>query len=80
VKRQRLRKFLALVSFLLFPVTIYYLSPVLPLQGAAEGVLVGSLILFGLLFLASLVAGRAFCGWSARRPVSTMRPCWGSVN
>lgn len=63
MKRQRLRKSLALVSFLLFPVTIYYLSPVLPLQGASEGVLAGSLMLFGLLFLVSLVAGRAFCGW-----------------
>ncbi len=29
MKRQRLRKFLLLLSFLLFPVTIYYLSPVL---------------------------------------------------
>lgn len=63
MKRQRLRKSLTLVSFLLFPVTIYYLSPALPLQGAAEGVLVGSLIVFGLLFLVSLVMGRAFCGW-----------------
>jgi polyferredoxin len=44
-------------------VTIYYLSPALPLEGAAEGVLVGSLIVFGVLFLVSLVAGRAFCGW-----------------
>lgn len=63
MKRQRLRKFLVLVSFLLFPITIYYLSPVLPLQGASEGVLAGSLMLFGLLFLVSLVVGRAFCGW-----------------
>lgn len=63
MNRQRQRKILVLISFLLFPVTIYYLSPVLPLQGASEGVLVGSLMVFGLLFLSSLVAGRAFCGW-----------------
>jgi ferredoxin-type protein NapH len=61
--RQKLRKGLIVGMFLLFPVTIYYFSPVLFLQGAAMGLLSGSAIVFGLQFLSSLVLGRAFCGW-----------------
>lgn len=64
VKRQRLRKALIIVSFLLFPVTIFYLSPYLILEGAAKGKVVGSFISFALLFISSLVLGRAFCGWA----------------
>lgn len=63
MKRQSIRQALVLVSLLLFPVTLYYLSPVLIISGAFEGIVSGSLILFGLQFVASLVFGRAFCGW-----------------
>jgi ferredoxin-type protein NapH len=62
-KRQKLRKGLIIGMFLLFPVTIYYFSPVLFLEGAAAGILAGSAVIFGLQFLSSLVLGRAFCGW-----------------
>lgn len=62
-RRQRIRKGLILVSFLLFPITIYYFSPVLVLESAAVGVVNGSLIVFALLFLSSLVLGRGWCGW-----------------
>jgi polyferredoxin len=61
--RQRLRRGLVLVSFLLFPVTMYYFSPYLIIEGAAAGIVSGSMIMFGLQFASSLVAGRAFCGW-----------------
>lgn len=61
--RQRLRKGLVFGSFLLFPVTLFYFSPALSLEGAAKGIVSGSLLLFGLLFLSSLFLGRAFCGW-----------------
>ena len=61
--RQNIRKTALLVSLLLFPLTMYYFSPVLVIQGAAAGIAAGSLVMFGLLFLSSLVAGRAFCGW-----------------
>jgi ferredoxin-type protein NapH len=62
-RRQRVRKALIVTSFLLFPVTFYYLSPVLVIQGSSEGIIVGSLILFFLMFLFSLFLGRAYCGW-----------------
>ncbi|RJP26840.1 MAG: 4Fe-4S binding protein [Actinobacteria bacterium] len=62
-RRQRVRKALIIASFVLFPVTFYYLSPILIIQGASEGIIVGSFIAFALMFLFSLVLGRAFCGW-----------------
>lgn len=63
MKRQNLRSALILVSFTLMPVTLYYMSPALIVMGAAQGIVVGSFIVFGAQFLASLVLGRAFCGW-----------------
>ncbi|HWR24185.1 MAG TPA: 4Fe-4S binding protein [Feifaniaceae bacterium] len=62
-KRQRLRRALLLVSFLLFPITINYYSPYLILQGSMEGVLAGSALLFGGQFLFAIFFGRLFCGW-----------------
>jgi ferredoxin-type protein NapH len=61
--RQKIRMALILVSFFLFPATFYYLSPVLIIQAASEGTINGSFIMFALLFVSSLVLGRAFCGW-----------------
>ena len=61
--RQKIRAGSILLSFFLFPATFYYLSPVLILQTANEGIINGSFIMFGLLFFSSLVLGRAFCGW-----------------
>jgi ferredoxin-type protein NapH len=49
---------------LLFPVTIYYFSPYLIIKGALQGIIVGSFLMFGLLFVLSLFLGRAFCGWA----------------
>lgn len=61
--RQRVRKTLVLLTFLSFPVTMNFLSPYLIVEGAARGVVNGSLMLFGLMFLSSLFLGRAWCGW-----------------
>lgn len=61
--RQKLRKGIILFSFFFFPATFYYFSPVLIIQATKEGIINGSFIMFGLLFISSLVAGRGFCGW-----------------
>lgn len=63
MKRQQIRKTILLISFLLFPVTIWYFSPYLIIMGAAQGVITGSFIVFVLLFVGSLFFGRVFCGW-----------------
>ena len=62
--RQKIRRACILISFLLFPITIFYMSPVLIIEGAARGILVGSFIVFGLQLLSGLIVGRAFCGWA----------------
>ena len=62
--RQRLRKALLLVSFLLFPITLYYFSPAIVLGGAAEGVVNASLMVFAAQFVLALVVGRLWCGWA----------------
>jgi polyferredoxin len=60
--RQRIRRALLLLSLLLFPISLYYFSPALILQGAAEGIVTGSFIVFGLMFLSALFLGRLWCG------------------
>jgi ferredoxin-type protein NapH len=61
--RQRLRRATIFASFLLFPLTLNYFSPVLIVQGAITGAVTASAITFGALFLSGLVFGRGFCGW-----------------
>jgi polyferredoxin len=61
--RQCIRRALILISFLLFPITLNYFSPYLIIDGASQGIINGSFVLFGLLFLSSLVLGRGWCGW-----------------
>ncbi|MGC9357108.1 MAG: 4Fe-4S binding protein, partial [Anaerolineae bacterium] len=62
--RQRIRKGLLFLSLLLFPITLYYFSPALIIQGASEGVINGSFIVFGLMLLGALFVGRLWCGWA----------------
>jgi ferredoxin-type protein NapH len=61
--RQKLRKGIIFVSFLLFPATFYYLSPILIIEATRKGIINGSFILFLLMFVSALVLGRAYCGW-----------------
>lgn len=73
MKRQKVRKTILLASFLLFPITIYYLSPYLIIQGAAEGIVTGSFIVFGSMMIFSLFFGRTFCGWLC--PAGGLQEC-----
>jgi ferredoxin-type protein NapH len=61
--RQNIRKWLLVISFLLLPVTLAFISPIIILMGAAEGIATGSMILFITIFLLSLVVARLWCGW-----------------
>jgi len=61
--RQRVRKSLLLVSFLLFPIIMNYFSPYVIIDGASQGIVNGSLVIFGLMFLSALFVGRLWCGW-----------------
>lgn len=63
VLRQRIRRGLLLLALLLFPVTLNYFSPYVIIDGASQGIVNGSLIVFMLMFVSSLVVGRFWCGW-----------------
>jgi len=78
VIRQRIRKALLLLSFLLFPITLYYFSPALIIQGASEGIVNGSLIVFGLMFLSALFVGRLWCGWAC--PAGALQELGAPIN
>lgn len=62
-KRQRIRKMILIITFLLFPAIFYYLSPYLIVQGTIKGIITGSFIAFTMMFFSSLFLGRAYCGW-----------------
>jgi len=63
MRRQKVRRLLLIASLLLFPVTLYYFSPALILTAAAEGIINGSFIVFGMMFIGSMFFGRIFCGY-----------------
>ncbi len=62
-RRQKIRMTILLITLLLFPVLLNYLSPYLIMAGASEGVINGSLLVFSALFVAALVIGRGWCAW-----------------
>jgi polyferredoxin len=67
-----------LISLLLFPLVLFYLSPALPLMGLAKGIISGALIFFFMLFVISLFFGRLFCGWLC--PAGGLQEACFSVN
>ena len=46
MKRQKIRRLLLIISLLLFPMTLYYFSPALIINGALKNVMNGSFITF----------------------------------
>lgn len=78
MKRQRLRKFLLLLSFLLFPVTIYYLSPVLIINAGLNGIINGSFVVFLILLVGSIFFGRIFCAYLC--PAGGLQECAFCIN
>jgi polyferredoxin len=88
LNRQRIRKALLFISLLLLPATLYYFSPALILEGASEGIINGSLIVFGLMFLSALFVGRLWCGWACptgalqefAQPINDKRTPGGKLN
>jgi len=76
--RRRARRTFALISLLLFPLTLYYLSPAVIAMGAAEGIVAGSAFLFAALFLSSLFLGRSFCSWLC--PAGAIQDCAAKIN
>lgn len=76
--RQSWRKFLIILTFLSFPITMNYLSPYIIVDGAIQGTVSGSFLVFIGLFLSALILGRGFCGWVC--PAAGYQECLGIVN
>lgn len=76
--RQRRRRLVLLLSLLLFPVTLYYFSPVLILNAGLNGIINGSFIVFSLLFLLSIPFGRLFCSYLC--PAGGLQECAFAIN
>jgi polyferredoxin len=69
---------LLFLSLLLFPITLYYFSPALIVQGAAEGIITGSFIAFALMSLSALFVGRLWCGWAC--PAGALQEFGAPIN
>ena len=76
--RQRVRKALLIISFLLFPVTIWYFSPYLIIQAASEHIMNGSFIVFSAMFILSMFLGRVWCGYLC--PAGGLQECLAQCN
>lgn len=73
----KLRKFTLLTAMLLFPVTIYYMSPYLIFQAAFQSAVNGSFILFCLMTVLSVPFGRIFCAFLC--PAGAVQECAAQV-
>ncbi len=61
--KRKVRNTMMIISLLLFPITMNYLSPYVSIDGAIQGLVTGSLLVFFALFLSGMVLGRSWCGW-----------------
>ncbi|QHI73556.1 4Fe-4S binding protein [Aminipila terrae] len=61
--RQKIRKGVLTLTGLFFPVLFLWLSPFIIVIAASHGIISASAIMFGILFLISLIGSRLFCGW-----------------
>lgn len=78
MSRQKLRKLLLFLSFLFFPLTFLYFSPVMIIEAALEGIINGSFIVFIIMFIGSIFFGRAFCAYVC--PGGGLQECAFIVN
>ena len=76
--RQRIRKAVLIVSFLLFPVTIWYFSPYLIIRAASEHIMNGSFIVFASMLVLSMFFQRAWCGYLC--PAGGLQECISVCN
>ena len=76
--RQKVRRTLIYLSLLFFPVTLNFFSPYVSIDGAFQGIIAGSVIVFFLLFLSGIFLGRSWCAWGC--PVAGLSELSLSIN
>ncbi|MBN2238531.1 MAG: 4Fe-4S binding protein [Dehalococcoidales bacterium] len=62
--RERTRLVIVIIMLLLFPVILNYLSPYVSIDGAMNGIISGSLLVFLIMFVTGIFFGRAWCAWA----------------
>lgn len=78
MKREKIRKLLLFMMFLLLPITMWYYSPALILMGMSEHILTGSFCVFVGMFVFSMFFGRVFCAYLC--PMGCMQDCLSQIN
>ena len=76
--RQKVRRTLLFVSFLLFPVTMWYFSPYLIIEALSQHIINGSFIVFVTMLIASMFLGRVWCGYFC--PSGGLQECAQRIN
>ena len=61
--RQKIRNTIIIISLLLFPITLNFFSPYVSIDGAINGIISGSLLIFIFMFVTAIFFGRAWCAW-----------------
>ncbi len=78
MKRQTIRKSIIFISFLLFPVTMWYFSPYMIIEAASQHIINGSFIVFSIMLAASMFLGRVWCGYLC--PGGGLQECCSRIN
>ena len=63
-RRQAVRKAAIFAMFLLFPVVLNYFSPYVMVDGAGQGIINGSFVVFAGMFVSAVFVGRLWCAWA----------------
>lgn len=78
MKRNKIRRSLIFISLLLFPITLNYFSPYVSIDGAFNGILSASVLVFVLLFLSGLIFRRGWCAYVC--PVAALSDYTEKIN
>lgn len=78
MKRIKIRRILALISLMLFPITLNYFSPYVSVSGAFEGFISASVVLFVLLLISAILLRRSWCSYIC--PVSAISDYAEKIN
>lgn len=76
MKREKVRKLLLIIAFLLFPITMWYFSPDIIIVGAMERVINGSFITFSIMLFGSIFLEDYFADIYAQQAVCKNVLCW----
>lgn len=78
MKKIKVRRILALISLMLFPITLNYFSPYVSVSAAFEGFISASVVLFVLLLISAIVLRRSWCSYIC--PVSALADFSEKIN